>query len=1106
MLSGRGGAKKAKEMAPSVVNANGNGWSRAGSEASSSTSGRSLARGISFGGHGHGHGHAPLTVAAPAPAPPDDDEVERRLNDILKLMDLPPDKAKILRSYDSKKKWELICDQERVPQQDAPAVYLNKLRQLIDPKFLSVRAKAFTLGSKSKSKSSSNASGLATSTHTLRNLETSLRTNSIEWVREFLNDDNCGLDVLVDYLAYRLHQIKNENGGSVSGGSLNGNGHAPDAAETPERPARHGSLSGFHLGGLQHKSLRLSRSSAAKRLGQPQDDVHVCILCLRAIMNNKFGFNMVISRADTINYIALSLVHRSLRTKALVLELLAAICLVKGGHEMILAAFDHFQEVHHERHRFQTLMRYFRGYEEFNIDFMVACMQFINILVHSVECMNYRVYLQYEFTIIGLDEYLEKLKHHDSEELTTQIAAYLDNVFDVTALMKDAEIGHAAIEHVGELQDQLSHAQERVKNTENAALAKIASLESRLTDVARERDDLRSMHERTDHELNTLRRTMSQKEEEARRLLTVKNGELENLRLQANGAEPRGLLPASSAPAPPPPPPPPFGKMGGGIPPAPPVGMAVKRTGMAPPPPAPPVAGMAEAPPGALTIKRKVNTKHKLPVLNWVVLKPNQVKGTIFSELDDEKILASLDFSAFEEQFKTGSGSGKARESLGEHPEAGGMLLANGHADGVDGGGLQAPPRGRFKRVEKVSLLEPNRLRNLAIMRRNIELSTEEVVIALNGFDMRALSQDYIEVMLRISPSEEEIKKYRDYQREKPPQEQEMLTDEDKFLLQLSCQVERLGPKLQIMNFINTFQSSVSSLTPQLQAIFTASRAVRKSDKFGRVLEIVLAFGNYLNSSRRGPAYGFRLQSLEALLDLKSTDKKSTLLHYIVQTVEDKYPQLLDFDAELIFIDKAADVALENVVTDIHELEKGMEMTRREAEIKKPSGPTLLARFLEEQEARLGQLQKEKKIAEDAFVEAVEYFGESRRTIQPKDFFSSVLRFAKAFRAALEENTLKRLRMLEAAHAAGEKQTSPNGLLKTRAKKTQDAVLNELKNKAGSIKEKKLIPQEDVYHGVLEDILLGLKSEPYRRADALRRSQRRKDGAALSQVITELEL
>lgn len=34
-----------------------------------------------------------------------------------------------------------------------------------------------------------------------------------------------------------------------------------------------------------------------------------------------------------------------LRTKALVLELLAAVCLVRGGHDIILAAFDNFKEV-----------------------------------------------------------------------------------------------------------------------------------------------------------------------------------------------------------------------------------------------------------------------------------------------------------------------------------------------------------------------------------------------------------------------------------------------------------------------------------------------------------------------------------------------------------------------------------------------------------------------------------------------------------------------------------------------------------------------------------------------------------------------------------------
>ncbi|KAK7824393.1 hypothetical protein U0070_025189 [Myodes glareolus] len=53
-------------------------------------------------------------------------------------------------------------------------------------------------------------------------------------------------------------------------------------------------------------------------------------MCLRAIMNYQ---------------IALSLNNKNPRTKALVLELLAAVCLVRGGHEIILSAFDNFKEV-----------------------------------------------------------------------------------------------------------------------------------------------------------------------------------------------------------------------------------------------------------------------------------------------------------------------------------------------------------------------------------------------------------------------------------------------------------------------------------------------------------------------------------------------------------------------------------------------------------------------------------------------------------------------------------------------------------------------------------------------------------------------------------------
>ena len=41
-------------------------------------------------------------------------------------------------------------------------------------------------------------------------------------------------------------------------------------------------------------------------------------------------------------------------------------------------------------------------------------MQFINIVVHSVENMNFRVHLQYEFTHLGLDKYLEVSIHNKS--------------------------------------------------------------------------------------------------------------------------------------------------------------------------------------------------------------------------------------------------------------------------------------------------------------------------------------------------------------------------------------------------------------------------------------------------------------------------------------------------------------------------------------------------------------------------------------------------------------------------------------------------------------------------------------------------------------------
>lgn len=390
------------------------------------------------------------------------------------------------------------------------------------------------------------------------------------------------------------------------------------------------------------------------------------------------------------------------------------------------------------------------------------------------------------------------------------------------------------------------------------------------------------------------------------------------------------------------------------------------------------------APDGAMTIKRKVQTKYKLPTLNWIVLKPNQVRGTIFNDLDDEKVHKHIDFGEFEERFKIGYI---------------GQTVENGSSVDVDGN-LMSFPSKRIKKPEHVSLLEHTRLRNIAISRRKLGMSADSVIKAINNLDLKQLSLENVELLQKMIPTEAESKAYKDYaviERK----DVNHLTEEDKFMLQLT-KVERIQSKLNIMNYMGNFVDSLHLISPQIYSIYNASNSVKNSMKFRSVLEVVLAFGNYLNSSKRGPAYGFKIQSLDTLLDTKSTDKRICLLHYIVATIRQKFPDLLSFDSELYCIEKAAQVSLENVMTDVLELDKGMEMVRKEVELRAKGGTSsqshVLKDFLVNSEEKLKKLRSDSKVAQESFKECVEFFGEDSRNADASAFFSLLVRFVKAYK------------------------------------------------------------------------------------------------------------
>lgn len=92
-------------------------------------------------------------------------------------------------------------------------------------------------------------------------------------------------------------------------------------------------------------------------------------------------------------------------------------------------------------------------------------------------------------------------------------------------------------------------------------------------------------------------------------------------------------------------------------------------------------------------------------------------------------------------------------------------------------------------------------------------------------------------------------------------------------------------------------------------------------------------------------------------------------------------------------------VSLENIITDVHELEKGMDLVRKEFELRgKEKHNTVLRDFLNNSEEKLRRLKSDARAAGEAFRECVEYFGESPRQADANTFFSLLVRFARSFK------------------------------------------------------------------------------------------------------------
>lgn len=214
------------------------------------------------------------------------------------------------------------------------------------------------------------------------------------------------------------------------------------------------------------------------------------------------------------------------------------------------------------------------------------------------------------------------------------------------------------------------------------------------------------------------------------------------------------------------------------------------------------------------------------------------------------------------------------------------------------------------------------------------------------------------------------------------------------------------------------FSITVNDICPRIANVMEASREVARSRRLRKILELVLALGNYMNRGARGNASGFRLASLNRLADTKSSSMKgTTLLHYLVQVVEKKFKDQLRFDEDIPHVKHAAKVSLAEMEKDISMLRTGLTEVSREIEFHRcagtaPVGDLFLAVMMEfhtQASVRFAELEDQFQDMKARFDRAVRLFGEDGSVVQPDEFFGIFDSFLNAFMDARQDNeNLKR--------------------------------------------------------------------------------------------------
>ncbi|OCT77490.1 disheveled-associated activator of morphogenesis 2 [Xenopus laevis] len=435
-----------------------------------------------------------------------------------------------------------------------------------------------------------------------------------------------------------------------------------------------------------------------------------------------------------------------------------------------------------------------------------------------------------------------------------------------------------------------------------------------------------------------------------------------------------------SFPPPPPPPPPPPG-------------------GPPPPPGAPPFFSMGmQAPPlttfncGTGLRKKSIpQPSHPLKSFNWSKLNEDKINGTIWNEIDDIHAFKMLDLDEFERMF---SAYQRHQDLLNN------TTLKQKEMDSMED--LYVSTR----KVKELSVIDGRRAQNCVILLSKLKLSNEEIKRAIMEMDEQEdLPKDMLEQLLKFVPEKSDVDLLEEHKHEI-----DRMARADRFLYEMS-RIDHYQQRLQALFFKKKLPERFAETKPKVEALLLACKELMRSKQLKQLFEVVLAFGNYMNKGQRGNAFGFKVASLNKIIDTKSSiDRNITLLHYLIMIFERTYPDILNIQTELQHLTDAAKVNLVELEKEVGNIKKGLRAVESELEYQKHQYREpddhfvpVMSDFITVASFSVSELEDLLSEAREKYTRAMKHFGEVEGKMQPDEFFGIFDTFLQSFAEAKQD-------------------------------------------------------------------------------------------------------